>query len=525
MLCQSGSLILSTSSTTNPPTINASKTDFTFSNIDMKNVLGDAWDKYEIFAMKVVTASTAGAITTGNSSQGVFIYNMAGLTWENLHYDTAYMSQTYVPIATIQLQPSTPNQNQTITNTGQSYNFRKGNRFVDLNFTLTNFSNIGGPSTFGQIAGVNLNNVAFHLVFEPVIPGQMNECAFFGFNTVQTISSQVGRTVSSDKKEFNYASFDMRRLCREFWDKHDDFEIQLSFTNNIGIGTPSGNGRTCLFQLNGLNFVNSATKNSNETSKLGLTNESPIIGAIVFSTSGSGHECLMAIPSAPIQFKKGSDNVNLTINMRNHDNTGPFAFSFGGANPQCVLGLFVKPIYKMEKATLMINPSGLTTSQTNLGIINSDSSEFTLNNIDMRSVCRSMWDKYKKFNIFLTSSVSFEGASQLINGAYILQMEGFNFINQTAWITSPNQTQVATLGSFSAGKLAAPQSLGWQSGLVTTFYKTQDLVNLTLRAIPIAPSNPFISTPLLCNFTFTIVGIPEDEEQSKEFTQNWMPLI
>ena len=139
MLCQSGSLILSTSSTTNPPTINASKTDFTFSNIDMKNVLGDAWDKYEIFAMKVVTASTAGAITTGNSSQGVFIYNMAGLTWENLHYDTAYMSQTYVPIATIQVQPSTPNQNQTITNTGQSYNFRKGNRFVDLNFTLTNF--------------------------------------------------------------------------------------------------------------------------------------------------------------------------------------------------------------------------------------------------------------------------------------------------------------------------------------------------------------------------------------------------
>ena len=112
--------------------------------------------------------------------------------------------------------------------------------------------------------------------------------------------------------------------------------------------------------------------------------------------------------------------------------------------------------------------------------------------------------------------------SQTTNGSFILQMEGFNFINQTAWITSPSQTQTATLGTVSAGVSGAPTTFGWQSGIVTTFYKTQDLVNLTLKALPLAPATAFSNTPLTVNFTFTIVGVPEDEEEAKELKQNWM---
>jgi hypothetical protein len=101
-------------------------------------------------------------------------------------------------------------------------------------------------------------------------------------------------------------------------------------------------------------------------------------------------------------------------------------------------------------------------------------------------------------------------------------MEGFNFINQTAFITSQSQSQTATLGTVSAGVSGAPSTFGWQSGIVTTFYKTQDLVNLTLKALPLASGTPFTNTPLTVNFTFTIVGCPEDEEQAKELKQNRM---
>lgn len=524
MLSQSGSLILSTSSTTNPCTINAQKTDFTFSNINMRNVVGEMWDKYDVFAMKVVSSSIGGTITQiSGSTTGVICYNMAGLIWENLHYDTAYMSQQYVPIVVYNAQPVSSNINNVISNTGQSYNFRKSGDLVNLNFTITNVNTTGGPSTFGVITAGNIfNDVTFHFVFEPVIPGEMNECAFFGFNTLSTINTQVGRTVSTDRKEYNYPAFDMSRLCRNFWDKHEDFEIQMAFYNNAGIGTPGGNARVCQIQINGLNFVNSLTKNSNGTDRLGATTESVIIGAMCFANTASAHQAQMNYPLGPIQFKRDGDNVNLTFNLKNHDNSATFAFAFTSINPASTIGFFIKPIYRMEKATLYINPSGLTTSQTNLGIINAASTEFTLSNIDMRQVCRSMWDKYKKFNIFLTGITSQSGASQTTNGSFILQMEGFNFINQTAFITSQSQTQTATLGTVSVGVSGAPTTFGWQSGIVTTFYKTQDLVNLTLKALPLAPATPFSNTPLTVNFTFTIVGVPEDEQEAKELKQNWM---
>jgi len=526
MLSESGSLILSTSSTTNPCTTNASNTDFTFSNINMRNVLGAAWDKYEMFTMKVASASTAGTTTQTNSVYGIVIYNMAGLTWENLHYDTAYMSQTFMPIVSIFIPPTGASLNQYITNTGQSYNFRKCGDLVDLNFTITTVGETDGPSTFGNLpAGNTYPNVAFHLVFEPVIPGEMNECAFFGFNLSPSITSQVGRTISADRKEYNYPAFDMRRLCRNFWDKHEDFEIQWAFSNFAGPGVLAGNARVCQFQINGLNFVNSATKNSNNTDRLGMTTESPIIGTIVYSTTASNHGVVMSPGYGPIQFKKEDDNVNLTINLKNFDNSAPFAFTYTTINPRGTIGFFIKPIYKVEKATLFINPGGLTTSQTGLGVINANATEFTLNNVNMRQVCRSMWDKYKKFNIFLTTTTGTQITSlQAANQTYILQMEGLNFINQTAYITGTGQTQTATLGTVA---MIGPgvTSFGYQSAIATSFYRDQDFVNLTLRAVPLAPGIAFTANPLFCNFTFTIVGIPEDEEQSKQFKENWMPIF
>ena len=521
MLSESGSLILSTSSTTNQCTINATKSDFTFSNINMRNVLGAAWDKYDMFCMKVASAATAGTATISGSSNGVICYNMAGLTWENLHYDTALMSQNYVAIAVFNVQ-TTSSQNQYIVNTGQSYNFRKSSDIVNLNFTITNPDDIG---TFGVAAsGNSYTDVAFHLVFEPVISGEMNECAFFGFNLSPSITSQVGRTVSSDEKEFNYAAFDMKRLCRNFWDKHEDFEIQWAFNNNVGIGTLSGNARICLFQMNGLNFVNSATKNSNSTDRLGMTTESPIIGSIIYATTSTTHNAIMYGNYAPIQFKKDGDNVNLTINLKNFDNSAPFAFTFTGSNPRGLIGFFIKPIYKVPKATLFINPFGLTTSQTGLGIINAGATEFTLNNVNMRQACRSIWDKYKKFNIFLTTAISQLATTQTANQAYILQMEGLNFINQTAYITSTGQTQTATLGTVTMyGSVQTSNT--YQSAIVTSFNRDQDFINLTLRAVLLASGTAFTSNPLNCNFGFTIVGIPEDEDQAKEFKENWMPIV
>jgi hypothetical protein len=65
------------------------------------------------------------------------------------------------------------------------------------------------------------------------------------------------------------------------------------------------------------------------------------------------------------------------------------------------------------------------------------------------------------------------------------------------------------MGAISMGSTGAPFSFGYQSSIVTTFYKDQDFINLRLKALPIAPGTPFTNTPLLCNFTFTIIGCEE----------------
>ena len=521
MLSQSGSLILSTSSTVNPCTINAQKTQFTFSNIDLKNVLGEMWDKYDIFCLKPVSLVTSGTVTIGSgSTYNNVCFNLAGLDWTNIKYDAALNSKKYAPIVFSQASPPSPTQTLVITNTGQSLNFRKGQRFVDLEFAMSMVDTIG-IQNFGVFpAGNNYNDAAFHFAFEPVIEGEMNECACFGFNTNVLITSQVGRTITASNTEYNYASFDMRDLCRDFWDKHTDFEIMMSSFLTIGLGVLSGNARTMLFQMSGLNFVNNGTQQGSSTERLQLNAESPIIGGLVHGTAGSSHTVSNAQPFAPIQFKKDGDNVNLKITLRNYDNNG----NYNGitlTNYRAMINFYIKPIYKVEKATLCINPFFLTTSQTNLGIRNAAYTQFTINNIDLRSVCRSLWDKYKKFNIFLTTTVSTNGSSNANNGSFILQLEGLDFINQTAYITTSGQTQVATLGAVFAGT-GAPAVSGNQCAYLTTFYKTADIVSLTFNAEQLAPTPVFTNTPLENMYIFTIVGVPEDEGQAEQLKQNRM---
>jgi hypothetical protein len=53
----------------------------------------------------------------------------------------------------------------------------------------------------------------------------------------------------------------------------------------------------------------------------------------------------------------------------------------------------------------------------------------------------------------------------------------------------------------------------------------EDVVSLTLTATELAPTPTFTNTPLENMYIFTIVGVPEDEEQPKQFKQNWMPIF
>jgi hypothetical protein len=529
MLSDSASLILSTKSTINPCTINTEKTAFTFRNIDMKNVMGEMWEKYDQFTLKLVSFSTEGTITLGNSVDGLITYNLRGLEWSNLIYETtaSINNREWVPVAYAILSTGTPTISPLIVNTGWSFNFKKNSRMVDLEFAIGT-ANAFGASEFGvPRAGCSYNNVEFHFLFEPVIPGKMNECAFYGFNASPSLTGAIKRDVSTDRTIYSYPDFDIRNLCKLFWDKHQDFEIQMAMTSLRGPGTNAGDVRIVPIQMSGLNFVNNGTKQSNATSGLILNTENAILGALALTISTSSYIVDLAYPVAPVQFKKDRDNVPLTIAFRNSENTGPTIVSLTATGmPNFQIGFFVKPIYEVEKASLFITPFGLTTTETNLGVRDTNYTTFTLKNINLRQVCRSMWDKYDRFNIFLTSMTSHAAVGNATNAAFIIQMEGLDLINQLSLTASNRQTQVATLGSFygSPTPTTDVRTTGMMASCVTTFFKTKDIVDLKFSAIPLGTTAFSSMSPLHANFNFTIVGVPKDEEQSKEFTQDWMPI-
>jgi hypothetical protein len=64
--------------------------------------------------------------------------------------------------------------------------------------------------------------------------------------------------------------------------------------------------------------------------------------------------------------------------------------------------------------------------------------------------------------------------------------------------------------------------VGHQSSYLTTFYKTTDVVSLTFDAIQLATTPTFSNTPLENMYIFTLVGVPEDEEQAKQLKENWI---
>jgi hypothetical protein len=264
--------------------------------------------------------------------------------------------------------------------------------------------------------------------------------------------------------------------------------------------------------MSGLNFVNNGTKQSNNTDQLNLNTENAIIGTVINPAGGSNYGVDLAYAVAPVQFKKDGDNVPLQIQFRNSENTGTTnGAGFGGfVTPYWQLAFFVKPIYEVEKASLYINPWGLTTTETNLGVRDTNYTTFTLKNIDIRKLCQSFWDKYDRFNIFLTT-ITCHTTPLNSSGGYRLQMEGFDFIPQLSLTNTRRQTQVATLGSVSTFVAANEViSNGTMASLVTTFYKTKSIVDLKLTASALnggafaAPDRP-----LNGNFKFTIVGVKD----------------
>jgi len=136
---------------------------FTWNNIDLREVLGDMYDRYTLFKLTFIQLefNTLGTFT--GPDEGLLFLNMTGLEWENCSYDYATNTQQLsARVAILFFADGTQTCQPPYTTMGLT--FRKDKPFcnIRLNFTKTT-------------DGVSLSNksftttTAFRFVITPIV--------------------------------------------------------------------------------------------------------------------------------------------------------------------------------------------------------------------------------------------------------------------------------------------------------------------------------------------------------------------
>jgi hypothetical protein len=485
--------------------INANFSQWTYKNIDLKAVLGPMWDKYNKFIIKLQQINTNGTLTYTNSSSGSFSYNLAGLDWINLYYEAGQSSQRFAPVANIQIPSSTSNNMFILPNPGVGFNFRKGAQIVDLEFRIYQVIS----NNFNVITTDTYNNNQMTFTIEPAEDNE-NEMGAMILNTLSTIPTP-GRIITDNGNVYTYYNFNIKDVCREFWDKYEDFEIIYSSYTSTSIGAaPTAIQVEQPVAVKGFQYLNNYMGTG-----FGNYQTDTTVLAINKYAGGSSHTFDYMMP-ARVQFKKSADTMVLELQWKNFNNNGINTFSTTG-NRRIQSSFFIKPIRKdlgcCDKGTLILSGAGMTTTPANFGVTNAGNTNTTWTNINLRNACRGFWDKYNKFTIFLNQCVCNPTNTNATQQTLMLYMNGLDF--ETPWTNDISiGSQTWTIGGVLFGHTisAVPVIRGVTNGNTRgiMFNKTSDIVDINMFVNTINGTALTATGALNGTYIFTIVPVEEE---------------
>lgn len=479
--------------------INTDRSNYVFRNINLKNVMGAMWDKYDKFILKVVLRRMDSG-SVGGSGNNLININLKGLDWINCLNENTPNSQIWMPIMTANYNPSTAS-NILPTNNGYGFNFRKSSPIVNLEFFYTIIGNNGMilptvTAPYGQ--------TVFTFLIEPAENNQ-NEMGVMVLYTIPT--NTYYKMISDSERVYTYYNFNVKDVCREFWDKYDDFEIIMENTQALGNGTRTDEQSLQVIQMSGFCWNNNLTKGASNS----FSTADAVVGFVKAGLSSSDHRYNAWNNCSPVQFKKSGNTVQMRIEVRNYDNSALNTITT--ANRREVWTFYIRPVHKdfnPEKATLSLNSNGLTTSMTDLGIRNANWTDITLKNVNLRQACQSMWDKYKKFNIFFTALNNIATGATRNDLCLNLSCQGLSTDAQYDGRTTSQTWDIGYIVTYDNGATPSARPTTYGATHSTTFYKDKDLVDLRLFATDINNNNLGTIQCLNGTFTFTIVGVEEN---------------
>jgi hypothetical protein len=177
-------------------------------------------------------------------------------------------------------------------------------------------------------------------------------------------------------------------------------------------------------------------------------------------------------------------------------------------------------MFNRECASLILRTNDLTAGATNaVGSADTSLTNFTWNNINLRTLLGAMYDKYDKFCLVPVYIQSANGSSNFgslpDDKVCSININGLPFINNNYnFPTLTNQSSaVFNVVRFITNSTT---STPYTYGNILTFTKNQELVNINIfyqRINKNAAGNYSIQTAFAfphCIFTFNIYGIPKD---------------
>lgn len=130
---------------TNANTTEANNQGFTWNNVDLRKVLGDMYDRYELFKLTFVYWEQSNLGTFTSLDDGVLFLNMTGLEWQNATYDFSTKSQSDTAKVSI-LYCTDGSQTVQPPYTTLGLTFRKTKPFCNIRLNLTKTLDGGLPN-------------------------------------------------------------------------------------------------------------------------------------------------------------------------------------------------------------------------------------------------------------------------------------------------------------------------------------------------------------------------------------------
>lgn len=331
-------------------------------------------------------------------------------------------------------------------------------------------------------------------------------------NTLTTTTTSIGVRNSAQTA---YTWFvNMKDVLGEtLWSKYEYFQMQLTFFARINTSTYN--------YIEGLNII--------QTSKAGvMQGNSALVSTVIVPYGTEGGDRIWDSYAGAYQYiitKPVDNRIPLTVYWQpvtgaNASSTyGSYFFTFQGLekyNP-----LYKNPFntfYNLEQRNFTLSTESLQAGATNsLGTMSTGYTSFSFTNINMRHILGTLWDKYDKFNLIMTSWGCGQPSSGTISGdqrqTYLI-IEGLQFINSVA-VGPSSTTSINRYGLGGSGILEATTGLAANGNLFdnmscTNTFRKPESENVTL-SFTVGNTTVFPSVNVYSNWiiTFIVVGVSE----------------